>query len=1236
MKLNKFKQKIALSFTIFIALLTISALSSFWNLFGINKSNLTLHETTYPVVHTANYLQIELLKLANSSALAFNSQDAYSLQMQKSNLKKGAASFEKIYSSLVNLPAENVTINIKADEILKHYHQYVSYSQAMFKAQMAKLQLEKDTADEVKTIINLVNEFGAALLGIVYFAEKNTLVEMELIIGNTEQADRLSLGLIQIAQEIETTINAERLEDALRDFNFVIKDSMSWFDRSAQLLKKHNAHNLIKNTYLAAENLKKRLNSQGSLVALKREELNQRKSASQAQDAAMSSVSAAISALDSLLLSADNQFNQQQIHLASSFSYGYKNILVTLFVLVALGALHFREVLSSIRKKIGDLATLNKMGRSLTKISDKTGAARQIIQNICQQSGFTQGIALFDLEGTAWLPYGYVEINEMTARENIEKVCLMFEPEVPAEENKLAVYIANTSEDKIQESLGENLAFLTQPLYDNGALIGVIQFVGEAHTIILEDSDFEFFASAAGILVSTLKNIHMRDIIHSHNRSLETTVRQRTAALRQKSDDMASLLGNLHQGLFTISEHGFIHPEYAPFMEDIFETQNIASQHFSELLFKRSNLESKQVEVLTQAVESSIGEDKKHFDQYAESMIDRLVVHFGEGRSKDLALNWHPIVDPSNQVSKLLVSVRDITESRKAEEQRDLLSAIFKTSMEPIVIFDDELIIKAVNNAFTDKLKTKEDKVIGTELGSLFLTMQDETFFKQIKNNLKNNNAWDGEVHFDLQHRDYQICWLSISPVSETSKTNEPVYLGTFSDIRQREKVENELRYLANYDSLTNLPNRRLFSDRLENAIAMANRQNTKLALLFIDLNRFKVINDSFGHAVGDSLLKSVAERLRACLREPDVLCRLGGDEFTVLIENTKSKQNIIKVIDKILKQFVTPIVIEDRELRVGASMGISTFPEHGINAKDLMINADVAMYSAKRKNQGYQFFEPHMNIRAGERMELENDLHNALERNELFLVYQPKIDLRTRLIVGAEVLLRWQHPKNGLVVPDRFISLAEESGLIIPIGLWVLESACQNIADWQRQGFPLISLAVNVSAKQFQTDDFAATVEHAIIQNGLDPELLELELTESLLMDTEKSSIKTMNVLKKMGVSLSIDDFGTGYSSLKYLSNFPIDYLKIDRSFVMGLEDGGKNVAIIRAIIAMAKGLNLKVIAEGVENNEQATALQQFGCQIGQGYYFSRPVAEKELMSMLGKLDPDQKKPIKNIELQD
>jgi len=433
---------------------------------------------------------------------------------------------------------------------------------------------------------------------------------------------------------------------------------------------------------------------------------------------------------------------------------------------------------------------------------------------------------------------------------------------------------------------------------------------------------------------------------------------------------------------------------------------------------------------------------------------------------------------------------------------------------------------------------------------------------------------------------------------------------GTIQDITERKAAEGQVQFLAYYDALTGLPNRTLFLDRLGKALASARRRREKVALLFLDLDRFKTINDSLGHSVGDLFLKGVAERLKKFAREQDTVARLGGDEFVVVLTAVKDPADAAVAADRIMKEMATAFVVQEHLLSVTCSLGISVFPDHGTEGETLLKNADAAMYYAKENGNSFQFFTQDMHGRAVERLTLENSLRLALEKEELFLVYQPQVNLATEKIIGAEALLRWRHPDLGLVPPSKFIPIAENCGMIIPIGEWVLKTACAQARQWQDEGLPAFPVTVNVSAVQFRQESFLPVIEKTLHETGLPPQYLELELTESLLFSNSDVMLSVLRDLKDMGLKLSIDDFGTGYSSLSYLRQFPVYKLKIDRSFVQAMTLNPDDAAITSTIINMAKTLNLKVIAEGVETEQQILFLREHNCDEVQGYYFSKPLA--------------------------
>jgi diguanylate cyclase (GGDEF)-like protein len=446
--------------------------------------------------------------------------------------------------------------------------------------------------------------------------------------------------------------------------------------------------------------------------------------------------------------------------------------------------------------------------------------------------------------------------------------------------------------------------------------------------------------------------------------------------------------------------------------------------------------------------------------------------------------------------------------------------------------------------------------------------------------------------------------------------------LGTVLSLRilQQKKRENDrVHHIAFHDDLTSLPNRLMLTQRLDQALSRHQRATTRLAVLYINLDRFKVINDSLGHEIGDALLRQVADRLRMQLREGDTAARVGGDEFVVLIEDYEHASDVSACAQRLVEQLSVPYLLGSKDCHVTLSMGISTFPADGGDSQALLKAADVAMYRAKETGRNnYQYYLPSMNVHTLERLELESDLRHALERGEFFLNYQPKVDIASGLITGVEALLRWKHPLRGLVPPLEFIPLAEETGLIVPIGEWVLATACARNKAWQGRLLPRLSVAVNLSARQFADSSLLAKLTRIIHASGLDPALLELEITESVVMADGESAVAVLNKLKSTGVQIAIDDFGTGYSSLAYLKRFPIDTLKVDRSFIRDIPADSGDMKITRAIIAMAHGLRLKVVAEGVETAGQLQYLRDQSCDAVQGFYLYKPLREDEVAEAL------------------
>lgn|GEM_PF-1622820 len=563
-------------------------------------------------------------------------------------------------------------------------------------------------------------------------------------------------------------------------------------------------------------------------------------------------------------------------------------------------------------------------------------------------------------------------------------------------------------------------------------------------------------------------------------------------------------------------------------------------------------------------------------------------------------------------------TMADVTDRKRIEDEVKLYAAVFDNTRDAVVILDGDFYVLAVNRAFTEISGYEAEEVVGTN--HLFLQSEKNpvNFKRLLRKRIAEVGEWDGEAWDCRKNGEHYPQELALNGIAD--KHGQFVrYVGVFSDITERKKAEEELRYMANYDTLTELPNRGMFQGTLNRALQNAKRQRQKLALLFVDLDKFKSVNDNLGHDAGDELLRQVAKRLRETVRDADVVARLAGDEFTIILENINSDREAELVAKKTLQAFEKGFVVKGQDTGVGASIGIAFYPDDARETESLMQCADMAMYFAKSLGRNnLKFYSPDMNTAADERSRLEGELRQAFNRQELEVFYQPKVDAKTLAIVGFEALLRWRHDTLGWISPADFIAVAEDSGLIKPIGDWVLREACRQLKQLHAAGFGHIHMAINVSAKQFQLTDFPVEVATIFYEEVVDPRFIELELTESLIMEQPEKVILMLRVLKNLGVSLSVDDFGTGYSSLSYLRQFPIDTLKVDRSFVSEIGEREDGIAIAAAIISMAHNLNLNVVAEGVETEKQLQRLRQLNCEQVQGYLIGKPVPAHKLEILL------------------
>ena len=561
------------------------------------------------------------------------------------------------------------------------------------------------------------------------------------------------------------------------------------------------------------------------------------------------------------------------------------------------------------------------------------------------------------------------------------------------------------------------------------------------------------------------------------------------------------------------------------------------------------------------------------------------------------------------QSNEVVMVFRDITRRKQQEAELRLWAKVFEGSNEAILITDAHLNIILVNKTYEKIMGYTEDEVLGVDTAKVGARLHSHSFFRNMVHILKERGYWQGELINKRKNGEKFPTWYSISQVLNAEGQPEN-YIAIFSDISERKKSRERIDFLAHHDSLTELPNRALLNDRLEMAINTAKRRDEKVGLLFIDLDRFKNINDSLGHSAGDQVLRQTAERLCAAVRTDDTVARLGGDEFVVLLPRVRDERSLAEVAIKLRDEILRPYVLEDMPLHLSPSIGIAVFPDDGDNPSTLIKNADAAMYLAKEKGRNnYQFYTPVLNARTLDRLKLEYDLRLALEQGQFELHYQPQIIAGSKKLYGAEALVRWRHPERGLVPPNHFIPLAEEIGLIIPLGAWVIAEAARQVNVWHKAGLADLVVSVNISALQFHQSGFLAEVQELLARAGTEPSSLELELTESMLMSDMELSIQVLQAFRDQGYRIAIDDFGTGFSCLNYLRRLPANILKIDQSFVRDMQSDSASLAIVTSIIRLAESLGMDTIAEGVETADEYALLADQGCRLMQGYHFSKPL---------------------------
>ncbi|WP_293780742.1 EAL domain-containing protein [uncultured Oxalicibacterium sp.] len=619
-------------------------------------------------------------------------------------------------------------------------------------------------------------------------------------------------------------------------------------------------------------------------------------------------------------------------------------------------------------------------------------------------------------------------------------------------------------------------------------------------------------------------------------------------------------------------------------------------------------------------------------DRFHQS--DKLVVHAGKamqivesipsptGEERHWLSTKFPLIDDEQNVQIGGISI-DITERMNVERELRLRNRAIEACVNPIVIVDVQqanMPLIYVNGAFEMITGYSREEAMGRNCRFLQGTDTEQADLQKLRAAIK--ECRPASVLLRNYHKDGTMFLneLYVAPVNEGGEGDAVRhFVGVLYDVTQIKRYQADLEHQANYDALTGLANRNLLRERIQQALIHAERYSGMLTIVFMDLDNFKLVNDSLGHGAGDELIATVGARLQTCVRSGDTVARLGGDEFVLLLINQNMQSGVSHVMQRIQQEMIKPVVIRGHDIVVTCSMGIACYPADGSDAESLLANADAAMYRAKSSGRNnYQFYVKEMNAMTGQRLTLEHDLWAALENEEFFLDYQPQIDLETGRVIGVEALIRWWHPKRGLISPMDFIPMAEHNGLIIPIGNWVLQTACRQMCDLQAAGLPSLRVAVNLSARQLSATDFISVIRQTIDQTGIDPRCLELELTESMVMHNVEDVIGVLKALNAMHIQLSLDDFGTGFSSLAYLKRFPIDRLKIDQSFIFNCDTDPDDAIISQTIIALAHGLKIKVIAEGVERPEHLEFLKQNGCDEGQGYYIGRPLAFDELRSML------------------
>jgi diguanylate cyclase (GGDEF)-like protein/PAS domain S-box-containing protein len=726
------------------------------------------------------------------------------------------------------------------------------------------------------------------------------------------------------------------------------------------------------------------------------------------------------------------------------------------------------------------------------------------------------------------------------------------------------------------------------PIISNGNVLGVmVLYLKQGH--VQQERETEFLVSVASTLAGMINHRLIQNELLESRARLERT---------QRFAHLGGWEWNLGSRQFTLSEEScrILNTPFSANTMSLGEALNFFHPDDRPVFSK----------TITQAVTEG------------DTLDHDYRIRLQNGAERVVNCQAEPSYDAAGNVVRLTGTLHDITERKYVEDKLRLSATVFENTSEGVMIADSSGHIISVNRAVTTITGYSADELIGKTPAILKSGRQDQQFYASLWQSIRETGHWQGELWNRRKNGDIYPEWLNIS-VARNEHGEVTNHVAIFSDISAMKESESKLKHLAHHDPLTGLPNRMLLNARMHQSMAYARRNNTILAILFLDLDKFKMINDTLGHPVGDLLLQEVARRLTDCLREEDTISRLGGDEFVVLLENLGDTCLASSIAQKINAALAKKFQLLQHEIFISCSIGISIFPNDGDDIDVLFKNADSALYRAKELGRdNYQYYTADMSTRAMERMLLENDLRHALERNELLIYYQPQADLYNGSIIGMEALLRWQHPQNGLMLPASFIPLAEETGLINPIGEWVLRTACARLKTWMDAGMCKSRVSVNLSSIQFKQKNLVEVVAAALHDSGLPPECLELELTESMIMHDAESTILLLQQIKALGVRIAIDDFGTGYSSLSHLKRFPIDRIKIDQSFVRNITTDPADAAVSQAIISMSHSLNMTTVAEGVETEAQLEFLRSRHCNEIQGFHFSHPLPEREMERLM------------------